>query len=106
MLFGGDMVICSIHWTKWINNRGGIGVPANKSWESWRDEGHEHLGSTGFCGRLLEGLLAVGFFLCQYGLMYHLNIANGNKSIIVSSSTDFFYKSVSFFFCIDFNNFL
>ena len=57
-------------WTKWINNRGGIGVPANKSWESWWEEEHEHLRSTGFCGRLLEGLLAVRFFLCQYGLMY------------------------------------
>lgn len=70
-------------WTKWINNRGGIGIPANKSWESWWEEEYEHLQYTGFCGRILESLLAVRFFLYQYGLVYHLNITNGNKNIIV-----------------------
>ncbi|KAJ7957014.1 Callose synthase [Quillaja saponaria] len=30
-------------WTKWISSRGGIGVPATKSWESWWDEEQEHL---------------------------------------------------------------
>uniref|UniRef100_A0A0E0JZI5 Glycosyl transferase 48 domain-containing protein n=1 Tax=Oryza punctata TaxID=4537 RepID=A0A0E0JZI5_ORYPU len=25
-------------WTKWISSRGGIGVPANKAWESWWEE--------------------------------------------------------------------
>eukprot|EP01018_Ginkgo_biloba_P036440 Gb_08787 [translate_table: standard] len=70
-------------WTKWINNRGGIGVPANKSWESWWDEEQEHLQYTGYCGRILEVLLSLRFFLYQYGLVYHLNIANGSKNIIV-----------------------
>ncbi|CAL9211837.1 unnamed protein product [Musa hybrid cultivar] len=70
-------------WTKWINSWGGIGVPANKSWESWWDEEQEHLQSTGFLGRFWEIVLSLRFFLFQYGIVYHLNVANGNKSIIV-----------------------
>ncbi|RRT75037.1 hypothetical protein B296_00017196 [Ensete ventricosum] len=71
-------------WSKWINSRGGIGVPANKSWESWWDEEQEHLQSAGLLGRLWEIVLSLRFFLFQYGIVYHLNVANGNKSIIVS----------------------
>ncbi|KAJ8479924.1 hypothetical protein OPV22_023651 [Ensete ventricosum] len=70
-------------WSKWINSRGGIGVPANKSWESWWDEEQEHLQSAGLLGRLWEIVLSLRFFLFQYGIVYHLNVANGNKSIIV-----------------------
>ncbi|URE15445.1 callose synthase [Musa troglodytarum] len=70
-------------WTKWINSWGGIGVPANKSWESWWDEEQEHLQSTGFLGRFWEIVLSLRFFLFQYGIVYHLNVANGNNSIIV-----------------------
>lgn len=36
-------------WTKWISSRGGIGVPANKSWESWWEEEQEHLQYSGVC---------------------------------------------------------
>lgn len=71
-------------WSKWIGSRGGIGVPANKSWESWWDEEQEHLQSTGFLGRFWEILLSLRFFLFQYGIIYHLHIANGSKSIVVS----------------------
>ncbi|XP_042433092.1 callose synthase 5-like [Zingiber officinale] len=70
-------------WTKWINSRGGIGVPANKSWESWWGEEQEHLQSTGFVGRLIEIVLTLRFFIFQYGLVYHLHVANDDKSIIV-----------------------
>ncbi|KAH9320865.1 hypothetical protein KI387_015504, partial [Taxus chinensis] len=70
-------------WTKWINNRGGIGIAANKSWESWWDEEQEHLQYTGFLGRMLEIILSLRFFVYQYGLVYHLKVANGNKNIIV-----------------------
>ncbi|WOL08654.1 callose synthase 5-like [Canna indica] len=70
-------------WSKWINSRGGIGVPANKSWESWWDEEQEHLQSTGFIGCFCEVVLSLRFFLFQYGIVYHLNVANGNKSIMV-----------------------
>ncbi|XP_022947858.1 callose synthase 5 [Cucurbita moschata] len=70
-------------WSKWINSRGGIGVPANKSWESWWDEEQEHLQHTGFVGRFWEIVLSIRFFLYQYGIVYHLHVAGNNKSITV-----------------------
>ncbi|KAF8404369.1 hypothetical protein HHK36_009252 [Tetracentron sinense] len=69
-------------WTKWISKGGGIGVPANKSWESWWEEEQEHLQFTGFLGRFWEIILALRFFIFQYGIVYHLHVANGNKGII------------------------
>lgn len=71
-------------WTKWIGSRGGVGVPANKSWESWWVEEQEHLQYTGFLGRFWEIILSTRLFLFQYGIVYHLNVTNGNKSILVS----------------------
>ncbi|KAK9749775.1 hypothetical protein RND81_02G149100 [Saponaria officinalis] len=70
-------------WTKWISSHGGIGVPATKSWESWWDEEQEHLLHTGFLGRFWEIVLSLRFFLYQYGVVYHLHVANGDTSIIV-----------------------
>ncbi|XP_022879526.1 callose synthase 5-like [Olea europaea var. sylvestris] len=70
-------------WTKWISNHGGIGVPANKSWESWWDEEQEHLEHTGLSGRFWEIVLSLRFFFYQYGIVYHLNVANGDKSLMV-----------------------
>ncbi|KAI3886354.1 hypothetical protein MKW92_039676, partial [Papaver armeniacum] len=70
-------------WSKWINTPGGIGVPASKSWESWWDEEQDHLYFTGFSGRFWEVVLSLRFFLFQYGIVYHLHVCNGNKSIIV-----------------------
>ncbi|KAF9686475.1 hypothetical protein SADUNF_Sadunf03G0162400 [Salix dunnii] len=34
-------------WFMWISNRGGIGVPPEKSWESWWEEEQEHLHHSG-----------------------------------------------------------
>ncbi|XP_071706076.1 callose synthase 5-like isoform X3 [Rutidosis leptorrhynchoides] len=70
-------------WSRWISNRGGIGVPAVKSWESWWDEEQEHLKSTGFFGRLIEVVLALRFFIYQYGIVYHLKVVQNDKSILV-----------------------
>eukprot|EP00250_Pteridium_aquilinum_P011202 c19900_g2_i1 orf=287-6166(-) len=70
-------------WNKWIGNRGGIGVPANKSWESWWEDEQSHLNSSGLRGQLIEILLSARFLLYQYGLVYHLNISQQNKSIWV-----------------------
>ncbi|KAL5722918.1 Callose synthase 5 [Ranunculus cassubicifolius] len=70
-------------WSKWINSHGGIGVPASKSWESWWREEQDHLQHTGFTGRLWEVILSLRFFLYQYGIVYHLHVANGSKSILV-----------------------
>ncbi|XP_050894734.1 callose synthase 5 [Lathyrus oleraceus] len=70
-------------WTKWISSRGGIGVPSTKSWESWWDEEQEHLQHTGIWGLIWEIILAFRFFVYQYGIVYHLNVAKGDQSIMV-----------------------
>ncbi|KAG6551246.1 hypothetical protein Mapa_007172 [Marchantia paleacea] len=70
-------------WSKWINNRGGIGVLATKSWESWWEEEQEHLKYTGLRGRVLEVLLSIRFFIYQYGMVYTLSIARGSTSLSV-----------------------
>ncbi|KAG9441282.1 hypothetical protein H6P81_017136 [Aristolochia fimbriata] len=70
-------------WSKWISSRGGIGIPANKSWESWWEEEQEHLQYTGLYGRVWEIILSLRFFVFQYGIVYHLKVANNNTSIIV-----------------------
>ncbi|PQM43269.1 hypothetical protein Pyn_19559 [Prunus yedoensis var. nudiflora] len=69
-------------WKKWINNHGGIGVSPDKSWESWWEKEHEHLRYSGIRGIITENILALRFFIYQYGLVYHLNITN-NKSFLV-----------------------
>lgn len=71
-------------WTKWISNYGGLGVAANKSWESWWDEEQEHLKHTGFMGRFWEIILSLRFFVYQYGIVYHLSVTQHSKSIMVS----------------------
>ncbi|KAL0449818.1 UNVERIFIED_CONTAM: Callose synthase 5 [Sesamum latifolium] len=70
-------------WTKWMSNCGGIGVPSTKSWESWWDEEQAHLQSTGVLGRFWESILALRFFLYQYGIVYQLRVAQNDKSIVV-----------------------
>ncbi|XP_071741493.1 callose synthase 5 [Rutidosis leptorrhynchoides] len=70
-------------WSTWISNRGGIGVPANKSWESWWEEEQEHLQYTGFLGCLTEVLLSLRFFFYQYGIVYQLRVSQSEKSIMV-----------------------
>ncbi|KAK9049637.1 hypothetical protein SSX86_031393 [Deinandra increscens subsp. villosa] len=70
-------------WSTWISNRGGIGVPANKSWESWWEEEHEHLQFTGPLGRLMELLLSLRFFFYQYGIVYQLRVSRRDKSIMI-----------------------
>ncbi|XP_062148060.1 callose synthase 5 isoform X3 [Alnus glutinosa] len=70
-------------WAKWISSRGGIGVPANKSWESWWDEEQEHMQYTGLLGRFWEIILSLRFFLYQYGIVYHLHAVKEERSIIV-----------------------
>ncbi|GJN30162.1 hypothetical protein PR202_gb18448 [Eleusine coracana subsp. coracana] len=61
-------------WNKWISNRGGIGVSPDKSWESWWEVEQEHLKYSGTIGLLVEIILAIRFFIYQYGLVYHLHI--------------------------------
>ncbi|KAJ4776414.1 glucan synthase-like 3 [Rhynchospora pubera] len=70
-------------WNKWISNRGGIGVPPTKSWESWWEKEHEHLKYSGKRGTVVEILLSLRFFIYQYGLVYHLHITEKTKSVLV-----------------------
>ncbi|CAN0902940.1 Callose synthase 5, partial [Linum grandiflorum] len=67
-------------WTKWINSRGGIGVPANKSWESWWEEEQEHLQHTGISGQICEVILALRFFIYQYGIVYQLKVTKATSA--------------------------
>ncbi|KAJ8436465.1 hypothetical protein Cgig2_000450 [Carnegiea gigantea] len=70
-------------WNKWISNRGGIGVPPEKSWESWWEEEQEHLRHSGIRGIVAEIVLALRFFIYQYGLVYHLKITRHTRSFLV-----------------------
>ncbi|GAV77615.1 Glucan_synthase domain-containing protein/DUF605 domain-containing protein/FKS1_dom1 domain-containing protein [Cephalotus follicularis] len=70
-------------WNKWISNRGGIGVPPEKSWESWWEKEQDHLRFTGKRGIIVEILLALRFFIYQFGLVYHLTITRHTKSFLI-----------------------
>ncbi|KAL1323035.1 hypothetical protein AAHE18_14G242800 [Arachis hypogaea] len=61
-------------WNIWIRNDGGIGIPPEKSWESWWEQEQQHLRYSGLWGIVVEILLSLRFFIYQYGLIYHLNI--------------------------------
>ncbi|KAK9058187.1 hypothetical protein SSX86_023027 [Deinandra increscens subsp. villosa] len=69
-------------WSKWISNRGGIGVSVDKSWESWWEKEQEHLISSGVRGTITEIFLALRFFIYQFGLVYHLSLTD-SKSFLV-----------------------
>uniref|UniRef100_A0A0A8YPE2 Glycosyl transferase 48 domain-containing protein n=1 Tax=Arundo donax TaxID=35708 RepID=A0A0A8YPE2_ARUDO len=85
-------------WRMWMNHRGGIGVPPAKSWVSWWREEQKPLQQCGRRGNIVEFLLAMRFFLCQYGLVYHLdivkNITNESHNILV------YFMSLVIFFTI------
>uniref|UniRef100_A0A7N0T6F9 1,3-beta-glucan synthase n=1 Tax=Kalanchoe fedtschenkoi TaxID=63787 RepID=A0A7N0T6F9_KALFE len=70
-------------WNKWISNRGGIGVPAEKSWESWWEKEQDHLRHSGKVATIAEILLALRFFIYQYGLVYHMSITKHTRSVLV-----------------------
>ncbi|KAJ6920384.1 callose synthase 7-like isoform X2, partial [Populus alba x Populus x berolinensis] len=70
-------------WKRWMGNRGGIGIALDKSWESWWGGEQEHLKHTNIRGWLLEIILAFRFFIYQYGIVYHLDIAHHSKSLLV-----------------------
>ncbi|KAL6573993.1 Callose synthase 11 [Orobanche hederae] len=66
----------------WIWYRG-ILVRADQSWETWWYEEQDHFRTTGLWGKLLEIILDLRFFFFQYGIVYHLNITGGDRSIVV-----------------------
>ncbi|KAH9706027.1 callose synthase 7 [Citrus sinensis] len=70
-------------WKRWMGNRGGIGTLPYRSWESWWDEEQEHLKFSNIRGRILEIILVFRFFIYQYGIVYHLDIAHRGKNTVV-----------------------
>ncbi|KAL8242615.1 hypothetical protein R6Q59_012917 [Mikania micrantha] len=70
-------------WNKWIKQQGGIGIQQDKSWQSWWYDEQEHLRHSGWGSRVIEILLSLRFFIYQYGLVYHLDIAGTNKTVVV-----------------------
>ncbi|KAG2252291.1 hypothetical protein Bca52824_082427 [Brassica carinata] len=70
-------------WKRWLDDRGGIGIPVDKSWESWWSVEQEYLKHTNIRGRILEITLALRFFIYQYGIVYQLNISQNSKSFLV-----------------------
>ncbi|WVZ96602.1 hypothetical protein U9M48_042218, partial [Paspalum notatum var. saurae] len=72
-------------WNKWINNSGGIGVVAEKSWESWWEMQQEHLSYSGKWGTIVEIILALRFFVYHYGLLSQLNMTKHTRSVLTVS---------------------
>ncbi|CAL0310217.1 unnamed protein product [Lupinus luteus] len=70
-------------WNKWIRQQGGIGIHQDKSWHSWWEDEQTHLRRTGLASRVTEILLSLRFFIYQYGLVYHLDIAQHNRDFVV-----------------------
>lgn len=70
-------------FVKWLWYSGGSLAKAEVSWETWWYEEQDHLRTTGLWGKLLEIVLDLRFFFFQYGVVYHLNIANNSTSIVV-----------------------
>ena len=83
-------------WNKWISNRGGIGVSADKSWESWWEKEQEHLRHSGKLGAIVEILLALRFFIFQYGLVYHLSITKKTQSFLVCTLSSLLFSFSTF----------
>lgn len=71
------------NWNKWIRQPGGIGIQQDKSWHSWWYDEQAHLLGSGLGARLFEVLLSIRFFMYQYGLVYHLDISQSSKNVLV-----------------------
>ncbi|XP_057538418.1 callose synthase 11 [Amaranthus tricolor] len=65
----------------WIWYGSGVSTKAERSWETWWYEEHDHLQNTGLWGKLLEIILDLRFFFFQYGIVYQLNISANKTSI-------------------------
>lgn len=70
-------------WNKWMKNQGGIGIKPDKCWESWWNAEYSHLKHSGWTSSIMEILISLRFFIYQYGLVYHLDISQDNKTIMV-----------------------
>ena len=67
-------------WWKWLGNRGGIGMSAKTSWESWWISKSLHLRKTNICALMME-IISLHFLLFQYGIVYNINVIDHRKKI-------------------------
>ncbi|CAI5488703.1 unnamed protein product, partial [Closterium sp. Naga37s-1] len=67
-------------WVEWLWYKGGVGVKGEQSWESWWEEETEHVRS--IRSRIIQVVLNLRFFFVPYGIVYQLNVAQGNTSIL------------------------
>jgi callose synthase len=70
-------------WNKWIRQQGGLGIHQDKSWHSWWYDEQAHLRRSSLGSRFAEILLSLRFFIYQYGLVYHLDITQQSKNLLV-----------------------
>ena len=70
-------------WNKWIRQQGGLGIHQDKSWHSWWYDEQTHLRRSSLGSRFAEILLSLRFFIYQYGLVYHLDITQQSKNLLV-----------------------
>lgn len=68
---------------QWLWFKGNTFLKGDQSWEIWWEDEQSHLRTTGLWGKMLEIILDLRFFIFQYGIVYHLQIAAGNTTIFV-----------------------
>lgn len=68
-------------WTTWLLYKGGIGVKAEESWETWWDEEQVHIRT--LRGRIFETILSLRFFIFQYGIVYKLHASGKSTNLSV-----------------------
>eukprot|EP00252_Welwitschia_mirabilis_P007366 TRINITY_DN18640_c0_g1_i2.p1 TRINITY_DN18640_c0_g1~~TRINITY_DN18640_c0_g1_i2.p1 ORF type:complete len:1915 (+),score=322.94 TRINITY_DN18640_c0_g1_i2:50-5794(+) len=68
-------------WTNWLLYKGGVGVKAEESWETWWDEEQSHIRT--LRGKILETILSLRFFIFQYGIVYKLDASGSYTNLTV-----------------------
>jgi callose synthase len=72
-------------WNKWIRQQGRLGIHQDKIWHSWWYNEQAHLRQSSLGSRFAEILISLRFFIYQHGLVYHLDITQQSKNLLVIS---------------------
>ncbi|KAL6653202.1 hypothetical protein ACP70R_012127 [Stipagrostis hirtigluma subsp. patula] len=70
-------------WRVWMENREGIGMSVDQSWEAWWSSEQEHLRKSSVHIRLLEIILSLRFLIHHCSIVCYLNIAHPSEGILV-----------------------
>ena len=68
-------------WIIWLLYKGGVGVKAEESWETWWDEEQVHIRT--LRGRIFETILSLRFLIFQYGIVYKLYATGKSTNLSV-----------------------